>query len=150
MRCTLILKAILHNFEFQSTFKKRKMTKSISIKIISISFVLFISYILYSANTGTSNIFFSTIGKIPYGDKIAHMSLVGILAFLLNLLLNAKTFPFKGFNILVASFGVFCFMTVEEFSQIWIVNRTFDLVDLTFNYIGIGIASWIIIRFFKK
>jgi hypothetical protein len=126
------------------------MTKSISIKVISISFVVFIGYILYSANTGGSNIFFSTIGKMPFGDKIAHMSLVGTLAFLLNLLLSAKTFSFKGFNILTASFGVFCFMTIEEFTQIWIDNRTFDLLDLTFNYIGIGIASWLIIRFFKN
>ena len=126
------------------------MTKSISIRLISISFVIFIGYILYSANTGGSNIFFSTIGKVPFGDKIAHMSLVGMLAFLLNLLLNAKTFSFKGFNVLTASFGVFCFMTLEEFSQIWIDSRNFDLLDLTFNYIGIGIASWIIIRFFKK
>ena len=126
------------------------MTKSILIKFISFSFVIFIGYILYSANTGTPNIFFTIIGKVPYGDKIAHMGLVGMLAFLLNLLLSSKTFSFKGFNILVASFGVFCFMTVEEFSQIWIDKRTFDLVDLTFNYIGIGIASWLIIRFFKK
>lgn len=126
------------------------MTKSISIKIISISFLLFIGYILYSANTGTMNSFFSNINRIPYGDKIAHMSLVGTLAFLLNLLFNAKTFEFKSFNILTASFGVFCFMTVEEFSQIWIATRNFDLLDLTFNYIGIGIASWLIIRFFKK
>mgnify|MGYP000613273912 CR=1 FL=1 len=126
------------------------MTKSISIKVISISFVLFIGYILYSANTGTMNSFFAKINQVPYGDKIAHMCLVGTLAFLLNLLLSAKTFTFKGFNILVASFGVFCFMTVEEFSQIWIDNRTFDLLDLTANYIGIGIASWLIIRFFKK
>lgn len=126
------------------------MTKSISIKVISISFVLFIGYILYSANTGTMNSFFGQINQIPYGDKLAHMCLVGTLAFLLNLLLNAKTFLFKGFNILVASFAVFCFMTIEEFSQIWIDNRTFDLLDLTANYIGIGIASWLIFRFFKK
>ena len=126
------------------------MTKSISIKIICISFVVFVGYILYAANTGGSNIFFDTIGKVPYGDKISHMSLVGMLAFLISLALNTRTFELKGYRILVGSFAVFCFMTVEEFTQIWIDRRTFDLVDLACNYIGIGIASWLIFRFFKK
>jgi polysaccharide biosynthesis protein VpsQ len=37
-------------------------------------------------------------------------------------------------------------MTIEEFSQIWIPNRTFDLMDLAANYLGISIAGWIRIR----
>jgi polysaccharide biosynthesis protein VpsQ len=126
------------------------MTRSIQIRLIAFFFTLFIFYIIYAANTGTSNIFFDMVSKLPFGDKIGHVGLVGMLAFLINLLLNSRTFVFKGYSILVGSFAVFCFMTVEEFSQIWMDTRTFDLVDLTFNYLGIGIASWLIVRFFKR
>ena len=109
--------------------------------LIALLFFIFIGYILYSANTGREILFFQILEYIPMGDKLAHIVLIGTLAYLLNIMLGAKTFKVNGVQILVGSFIVFGLMTVEEFSQMYIPTRNFDWVDLAANYLGIGIAS---------
>ncbi len=111
--------------------------------LISLLFFTFIGYIIYSANTGREILFFQIIEYIPMGDKLAHIILIGILAYLLNIMLGAKTFKVNGRQILLGSFIVFGLMTVEEFSQMYIPTRNFDWVDLAANYLGIGIAGQI-------
>ena len=118
------------------------MTKKMMINGVTVLFLLFIAFIIFAANTGMNLMFFRVIGAIPMGDKVAHMTLVGTMAFLVNLSLKNRTFERYHLTLLVGSTIVFCGITVEEFSQIWITNRTFDLIDLTFNYIGVFIASW--------
>ena len=108
---------------------------------IALLFFIFIGYILYSANTGREILFFQILEYIPMGDKLAHIVLIGTLAYLLNIMLGAKTFKVNGVQILVGSFIVFGLMPVEEFSQMYIPTRNFDWVDLAANYLGIGIAS---------
>jgi len=97
---------------------------------------------------GQDILFFKLIEHVPMGDKFAHITLVGTLAFLLNLILGAKTFTIRKMELLLGSCIVFGIMTVEEFSQIYIPMRNFDLVDLMANYLGIGIASWGIFKFY--
>lgn len=150
MRLILSIKRI--NFVLQSTFnhKTNTMSKSIITNSITIAFIFFISIIIFLANTGGDLGLLVLIHKIPMGDKLAHMLVVGTLAFLVNLSLKAQTFNFLNFQTLVGSAIIFCSITVEECSQMWIVHRNFDLLDLTFNYIGVFIASWIILKFYHK
>lgn len=124
------------------------MSRSIITNSITVAFTLFIGVIIFLANTGGDLGLLKLIHKIPMGDKFAHMLLVGTLAFLVNLSLKAQTFEFLNFRILVGSAIIFCAITVEECSQMWIPSRNFDLLDLTFNYIGIFIASWLISKFY--
>lgn len=35
---------------------------------------------------------------------------------------------------------------LEEFSQIFFPNRSFDLVDLAFSYLGVFFFSWLALR----
>jgi hypothetical protein len=116
------------------------------IKAIAILFTLFICFIIYSANTGSNLIFFRVIGTLPYGDKLAHTSLIGLLAFILNLATNGQTTPFYGKKWLVVSLIMIPLVTIEEFSQIFIASRSFDLLDLLGNYTGIALASWAILK----
>lgn len=92
------------------------MSKNI-IRLITLLFVLFIGYVIYSANTGNGLPVFKLIGKIPYGDKLGHMGLIGTLTFLINATLNNKVFKVSGRKILLGSALVFIFITIEEFSQ---------------------------------
>ncbi len=115
------------------------------IKVIAVLFTLFIGFIIYSANKG-SDLFFFKIITFPYGDKFAHAILIGTLAFILNLAANGKTVSWLGKKWLLISFLMLPLVTIEEFSQIFIDNRTFDLIDLGANYIGIAIASWAILK----
>jgi len=115
--------------------------KNIHLYPLSLLFFAFIGYIMYAANTGRDLLFFQLLEYIPMGDKLAHIVLIGTLAFLLNLMLRGKKFTVNGVQILLGSCIVFGFITIEEFTQIYIPNRNFDWMDLMANYIGIAGAS---------
>lgn len=127
------------NFEKQSTFMLK--IKNIHLYAISLLFFIFIGYIMYAANVGRELLFFQLIDYIPMGDKLAHVVLIGTLAFLMNLMLGGKTFAVRGVQILLGSCIVFGFITIEEFTQMYIPTRNFDWMDLMANYIGIYMAS---------
>lgn len=62
---------------------------------------------------------------------------MGFFSFLLNLALNARTVSAWKFNYLLGSLIVLTVVTLEEFSQIFIRGRTFDLTDLVADFLGI-------------
>lgn len=58
--------------------------------LFPLTFFIFISYIIFLADTADYNFAFKVIGGVPYGDKIAHLLLYGMMAFLLNYGLNYR------------------------------------------------------------
>ncbi|MFK7775174.1 MAG: trypsin [Saprospiraceae bacterium] len=107
------------------------------IRIIGISFLIFIGFVILSANFGWNFFFFALVKYLPLGDKMAHFLLVGGVSFFVNLLLEVKKITLGRREILLGSLMVFVFITFEEFSQLFLVRRNFDLVDLSANYLGI-------------
>ena len=126
---------------FKVLLNVKIMFRKIFIHIITISFILFLGFIIYAANARIDFFVFKALKYIPLSDKLGHFGLVGLLTFLVNLSLKHKIIGFFRLNIYLGSIIVFCLFTFEESSQVWINNRTFDLVDLAFNYLGIAIAS---------
>lgn len=125
---------------------------SVRIKILTIVYILILAGIIVLADLkGTS--FFAFLQYIPYGDKVGHFCLMGMFAFLLNLTLRAKTISVWRFNYLLGSLIVATVVTLEEFSQIYISGRTFDLIDLLFDFAGIfifgEIARFVYWKLFK-
>ena len=128
---------------------------------LPLSFFIFISYIIFLADTADYNFAFRVVGHIPYGDKICHALLYGVMAFLLNYglgfrrvrfpthlqpLYRIKAFSsssFKGAlgNAPYGSIIVLTFATLEEFSQYFIPSRTFDLWDLGADFVGVVLFS---------
>jgi len=109
---------------------------------ITVVFLLFILWIIYSANVGDNNIFFNLVSKIPYGDKVGHFFLFGILTLLLNIALKFKRFklwPKLPFGTILVS----VFVVLEELSQGFFPNRTLDITDLIADGIGITIFTYI-------
>jgi VanZ family protein len=117
------------------------------IRILGISFLIFIGFVILSANNGWDFFFFSWVKYLPLGDKMAHFILVGGVSFFVNLLLAVRMYKIGKTTVLLGSFIVFTFITIEEFSQMFLIRRNFDLLDLTANYLGIFIfgqlAYWI-------
>jgi len=78
---------------------------------------------------------------------MAHFILVGGISFFVNLLLDVRKIKVRNYQFLLGSFLVFIFITFEEFSQMFLVRRKFDLLDLSANYLGIflfgNLALWI-------
>lgn len=93
------------------------------------------------ANTGQNTIFFDLVKKTPYGDKLGHLVLFGVLT--LGLIVGAG---FRGvqcgvIKLYYGALAVTLFAIVEEVSQAFIPSRTFDLGDLTMGLVGIVVAS---------
>ena len=109
-------------------------------------FSFFIIGIIVLADLGMLDIV-GFVNKIPYGDKAGHFILYGILALLIDLAL-VRSVPFPRRRLLVFRVALILILIIglEEYSQQFFPNRTFDLVDLTFSYLGVIFFSWMALR----
>ncbi|MCP3663395.1 MAG: trypsin [Gammaproteobacteria bacterium] len=112
-----------------------------AISLITLSYGLFIGWVIYLANTGQSSIFFQLVRAIPYGDKLGHLFLFGFLTLGLNIALNYKTFNLKQRKIYYGSTIVGVSVLLEELSQYFLPSRTFDVIDLGADIAGILLFS---------
>ena len=126
-----------------------KMTNIQTRWLYPLSFFLGICYIIFLADTADYNFAFHVVGQIPYGDKICHALLYGIMAFLLNYGLGFLTHqgwqecpPYRWY-IPLGSIIVLIFAFLEECSQYWIPSRSFDLCDLVADFVGVVLFSLI-------
>ncbi|MFO7538775.1 MAG: VanZ family protein [Chloroflexota bacterium] len=110
------------------------------ISALAFCFFLFILWIIYLANTGSSSIFFNLVRSIPYGDKLGHVGLFGFLTLLAIVGSKFRSFSYGRLNIYYGAAIVFLFALGEELSQTFIPSRTFDFVDLVANSIGIVVS----------
>jgi len=107
------------------------------IPLLSISFFGFILWIIYLANTGRNSIFFEFVASIPYGDKLGHFCLFGLLTLALNFSCKLKSLHLMSIKVYLGSIVVFAFVIIEETSQFFIATRTVDMLDLLADFIGI-------------
>jgi polysaccharide biosynthesis protein VpsQ len=120
--------------------------KPVSIKILTVCYVCVLAGIIFVADIKSTRYVLSFVGSIPFGDKLGHFFLIGIFAFLLNLSLSCR----KVWRVLIGSLSVFAIVTLEEFSQIFIRGRSFDLTDLIADFLGILIFGKLAEIVFKR
>jgi glycopeptide antibiotics resistance protein len=104
-------------------------------------FVAFLAGLVYLADTGHLHRLYVLAQWIPWGDKLGHLVLFGILSFLVNLLFHASKARLGPFTVLKGSALVAVVVTLEECSQLLFPSRTFDLGDLAADFIGIWLAG---------
>lgn len=109
---------------------------SVRIKIIAFVYIFILAGIIVLADINGTN-YFSFVGLVPFGDKIGHFCLTGMFSFVVNLALSARTFQVWKLNYLLGSVIVLAIVFIEEFSQIFVRGRTFDLTDLVADAAGI-------------
>ena len=112
------------------------MTKRVSLPL---GFFIIILYIIFRADTADYNFAFRVIGQIPYGDKIMHALLYGVMAMLLNYGLKYK----KVYKHQLGALLVLTFAILEECTQYYIPSRTFDLYDICADVVGVVLFSLI-------
>lgn len=120
----------MQNFETTQTQKRSDLLKRICLPA---AFFAFLVLIIYQADTAHYNFAFKMVGKIPFGDKIGHIVLYGIMAFLLNYGFRGK----KWFKIQIGSLIVLVFSVLEEISQAYFPSRSFDWADIMASIVGI-------------
>jgi len=109
---------------------------SAGIKILTVVYILILAGIIVLAGINGTK-YFSFISDIPYGDKIGHFGLMGMLSLMVNLALRARGIRIWKLNYLLGSLIVAAVVLIEEVSQIFISGRTFDTGDLWFDFAGI-------------
>lgn len=116
-------------------------------KWIAFLFTIFILLIIVLADAGVLAHYAGFLYYMPFGDKLGHFFLYGILSLLINLALF-RSLPFQSRKPLATKSGVFLALLIglEEFSQQFFSNRSFDLVDLIFSYLGLVSFSWMAIK----
>lgn len=110
-------------------------------KYIAALFTIFIIAIVILADRGQ----LGPIGYIydfPYGDKVGHFFLFGLLNFFLTLAC-LRALPLQRPKLVALSIGLILALIIsaEEYSQKFFENRTFDLIDLTASYIGLIVGG---------
>lgn len=126
----------MQNFETTQTQKRSDLLKRI---FLPTAFFAFLVLIIYQADTAHYNFAFKMVGRIPYGDKIGHIVLYGIMAFLLNYGFEGE----KWFKIQIGSIIVLVFSILEEISQAYFPSRSFDLSDIMASIVGIIIFTFL-------
>jgi hypothetical protein len=108
---------------------------------LPLAFFLFIGSIIYMADSANYNFAFYWVGAIPYGDKIAHMLLYGIMTLLLNYGLGFKSYRLLGFEMQLGAVIVLVFAGLEELSQYWLPSRSCDILDFVADLVGAVLFS---------
>jgi len=115
------------------------MMRNAKMKIFLGVYIFVLAFIIFLADRKGTRYLLNFVGNVPYGDKLGHFLLMGGFSFLLNLVLNARTFRIWKFSYLLGSLIVLVIVTIEELSQMFVAGRTFDWSDLVFDFLGIFI-----------
>ena len=117
-------------------------------KWLAISFGLFIFVIVVLADTRHLG-FLYAVYDFPFGDKVGHFFLFGLLSLVVNLsVVGSASGPKTEIqrNIVKASLILALFVGLEEFSQRWFPARTSDLFDLSASYLCIAFFAFIAMK----
>lgn len=114
----------------------------------AVAFITFFAWIIYMADAGQPLWILTWVRAMPYGDKLGHFMMFGVMAALVNLALRLKTLTLGKVHFLLGSFLVFLFAVLEELSQFYFPRRTVDLFDLLAGSLGILILGGYGSRYF--
>lgn len=85
--------------------------------------------------------------RFPYGDKVGHFVLFGLLSLAVNLsVFEAR--PASDFKRLAVITSLLLALAIglEEYSQRFFPTRTSDIIDLTASYLGVALFAWLAVR----
>ncbi len=106
-------------------------------------FILFLIAIVVLADRGALPGWITLLYNFPYGDKVGHFLLMGLLAFLVNLSLSRRKVRILSRPVLLGSLIVTVLVTLEELSQGLFASRSASLGDLGASYLGIAFFSYL-------
>jgi VanZ family protein len=102
-------------------------------------YVLLVVGIITLANVGGTEQVFAVVRLVPYGDKLGHFVLIGLLALLADLALGRRDVTVGTMKVPLGPAIVSVLVVLEELSQIALPTRSFDLLDLTADALGIAL-----------
>ncbi len=110
-------------------------------RIVAALWAIAVVVIVVLADTGNLEWALRIVAWVPGRDKTLHAVLMGGLAASVCLALGWSGARSPARAVLVGSVGVFALVLAEELSQQLIATRSFDLVDLLADVVGILMLS---------
>lgn len=113
-------------------------------------FGLFLIGIVILADLGDLG-WINKIYDFPFGDKLGHFILFGLLSLLVNLSLMQEhpAWDQRGVTV-AASLAIMILIGLEEFSQNWFATRSADLWDWLAGCAGVALFAWLAVRIKNK
>jgi polysaccharide biosynthesis protein VpsQ len=116
------------------------MKRAVSLAAAS-AFIVFFITIVVIADRGEGARWWGFIDRIPYGDKVGHLGLIGTLSLLCNLAIpSRKTAGFPGF-ITRTTLVLLILLTLEEIAQAFIPHRSCDVFDWLADLVGLALGQ---------
>ena len=117
---------------------------------LALLYLAVIVMIVVLADRPQSTFIFAWVRAIPGGDKFGHFLLMGGLSFVVNHALSCRTATLFGKRFLLGSLIVAVLVSLEECSQLYFPSRTFDLLDLTSDFLGIWLFGCLEVRMHRS
>ena len=111
------------------------------LKLLAFAYVLALAFVVYLADANRGGATFALVHSLPLGDKLGHLVLAGLFALALDAALSWRVFRFLRAPFPRGSALALAVITLEECSQIFFRARSFDLVDLLSDYLGVACAA---------
>lgn len=115
-----------------------------NLRHLTAAFALFMVIIVVLADLDALPGLFSIIYIVPHGDSIVHFILMGIMSFILHLTFH--TVRVTPLRLSRTALIMLTIVTLEECSQLFFANRSFSLLDLSADILGILLMAELGIR----
>jgi len=105
---------------------------------IALAYAALLAAIVVAADAGWLPRFAERLHDLPFGDKVLHFTMFGLLALAANLALASRGRRSLARAIVIGSIFVLIVATAEEYSNRYLLRRDWSLGDLTANYAGVA------------
>lgn len=107
----------------------------------ALTFIAFLIIIIVIADRGEGNQWWYFINHIPYGDKVGHLCLIGMLSLLCNLAFSPRPHALLPRFITLTTLVLFVLLSLEELAQALIPTRTCDFFDWLADLAGLALGQ---------
>lgn len=105
-------------------------------------FIVFFIWIVVIADRGNGTPWWSFIERIPFGDKLGHLGLIGTMSFLCNLAFPSRKIGFPPRCVTLTTLILLVLLSTEELSQGFIKTRHLDLFDWLADLAGLATGQF--------
>ena len=130
--------------------KNSPQKKLFILRLIALIYIILLIALIILVDKGKMLYWLSWVHYIPFADKVGHFLLLGVASFVVNVALTCKNYKLFNYHFFYGSTILGILITLEEFSQMLIPFREFDVLDLASNYSGIWIFGLIGCFLFQK
>ena len=106
-------------------------------------FALLVLAIVVATDRGNLPPAIAAMYGFPWGDKVGHFLLMGVLAFLVSLALPLRPKHRPWLTILIVATAISVLVGIEELTQTLFAARSAPWADLGSSYAGIWVFCWL-------